>query len=173
MDSMPSRGSENQAPLTRRTSPVFVDRTGRRVRRVRAAAAAGVTAFGLSLGLVVASMLGVPTVVSPLLPALPVPSTEAPASSPLGDVTPAPPPPPPPSTTDETADVTTDADTEASTPTSAVPPAPAPTPAPAPAQATAETAPGNAPPVDERGSSADAPGRTRTAPTPPTGPAKP
>ncbi|HEY9309779.1 MAG TPA: hypothetical protein VIP82_18415, partial [Microbacterium sp.] len=108
MDPKPSRGSEASAPLTRRASPVFVDRTGHRVRRVRTAAIAGVAVVGLSLGLAVACMLGVPTVVSPLLPSLPAPAADAGTSSEAGGPAPVAAPEPTPSPPVEPAEGSTD-----------------------------------------------------------------
>ncbi|MBW9095371.1 hypothetical protein JNB62_16940 [Microbacterium jejuense] len=162
----PSRGSEAPAPLTRRTSPVFVDRSGRRVRRIRVAAIAGVTALGLSLGLVVVSVLGVPTVVSPLLPSR---APAADASSPVAPQPQASTPAPAPEPSANPRDGSRDADADASaTPDAAVEPARAAATAPSPIATEAAT-PGNAPPVADRGNSEAAPGRANA----PTEPAKP
>jgi hypothetical protein len=143
--------------------PVFVDRSGRRIRAARALTVAGVGLILAYVALVVASFFGVPTIVSPLLPhppgvqavaPVPTPSTTPPsprASPPAAEAAPADPP-------------------AASTPPSASQtPEPVPAGAPVTAPSPTPTSPGNGQSSSEHGKSATAPGKSRT----PTPPAKP
>lgn len=160
MTSHTSREPEPQVAATRRSHRVLA---GRRVRRIRVLAFAGIGTAALALTLVVASTAGVPTVVSPLLPERLGAARPTPSVAPSPSVSPSP-------TTDPTVpamdvDGTTDASVPTTPPTTepvVVTPAPAP-PAPAPSE------PGTDPAEDDRGNSAAAPGRTK-APKPPASP---
>jgi hypothetical protein len=153
-----SRSVATNPVPTRDRTPVFVDKSGRRVRMVRAFALAGVAIVVAYIGLVIASLVGVPSIVSPLLPQ---PAAQVAVTTPTPSaVRPTPVPSP-------TADAspTDDAEETAST-TSPGPASPAPAPSPAPSETTPPT---NGSSETERGKSAAAPGQTK-APTPPTRP---
>lgn len=156
MESMPSSEPTAPAPLTRRTSPALADRSWMRSRRVQTFGLGALCgALGLSLVVVVTTILGASQNQAPLLPAGPAPVSEPgpPASVPAT---------PSPSST-PTDEPVQDADAEPEAPVEqpvvAVPaPAPEPAPEPTTTQPPAEESTGNP------GNSANAPGQLKKKP---------
>lgn len=150
MEPTPSSGPENPAPLTRRTNPAL-DRSWLRSRRTQTLGLGALCgALGLSLVVVVSSIVAAPGDQPPVLPK-PAPVSEA-------GVTPRANPTPTPARTPSTPVP------EAAPPTEVVPDEPATQPVtqpvadPAPAPAPAETAPAE---EDAPGNSGSAPGRNK------------
>jgi len=141
--------------------PVFVDRSGRRMRIARAVTLSGVGLIFAYVAIVIASFFGVPTIVSPLLPHPPVVQAVAPVPTP--SATPSPRPSP-------IAELLPADRPAASTPLNvSQTPGPAPSAAPVAAPAPTPSSPGNSQSTSEHGKSASAPGQS-TTPTPPAKP---
>ena len=89
----PAPGLTRREIAASRRSPVFVDETGRRVRRVRILSFAAVGFVGAYVVMLGVSLLGVPTIVSPLLPQpLTAPGTAVPTPTPSSTPQPVPSP---------------------------------------------------------------------------------
>ncbi|WP_344781303.1 hypothetical protein [Microbacterium kribbense] len=151
--------------------PVFLDTTGRRLRRVRVAAGAVVAAALCYAVLLVSAMVGGPTIDAPLLPQPPSAAGTATTPAPQPSAThphPAAPksrtPASPPATTPATPPAAPQIVSATTAPSATPEPAPATVASPAPS---ATPAPGSTPGTS--GKSAAAPGQTRR-PTPPSHP---
>jgi hypothetical protein len=146
---------------------VFVDGSGRRVRAVRALALTGVAVVCAYVGLVIASLFGVPSIVSPVLP--PAQAEKAAVGEPAHHAATR---TPTPSSTPEA----TRGATGGATPSTPAAPVPSTAVAAYPAQAPAATpvptpgaTPTPTPTASAHGKSSTAPGKA----DPPTHPAKP
>jgi len=154
MEPMPSSEPTAPAPLTRRTNPALADRSWMRSRRVQTFGLGALCgALGLSLLVVVTTILGASQNQAPLVPADPAPVSE-PRPSASFPATPSPSSAP---TTEpgEDTDAATEPEAPAEQPVVAVP-----APAPEPTQ--------TQPPADEStdspGNSANAPGQLKKKP---------
>lgn len=162
-----SHGAQRERDQSAAGRPVFVDSSGRRLRRSRIAGLLTVTGVIAYIGLVASAFFGAPDIAGPALPAgqsaqevrevrAPVAPEEAAAYSPPARA----PVPSVPETDQQTA--------PAPSPTAAPAPAPSPTTAPAPAPVPAEApspAPSKGNPAPDPGQSATAPGQAnRPAP---------
>ncbi|MFB7884754.1 hypothetical protein [Microbacterium sp. NPDC056057] len=154
MEPMPSSEPTAPAPLTRRTNPALADRSWMRSRRVQTFGLGALCgALGLSLLVVVTTILGASQNQAPLVPADPAPVSE-PRPSASFPATPSPSSAPTTEPAEET-DAATEPEAPAEQPVVAVP-----APAPEPTQ--------TQPPADEStdspGNSANAPGRLKKKP---------
>lgn len=154
--------SHNLRTRSRGVTPVFVDRSGRRLRRPRIALFAGIGLAAAYVVLIVVSLFGVPTVVSPMLavPSHPQGATSSPtakpSASPGGSAKPT-----PEVISPQQAAATTSTATRPS-PAASAPATSAPKPTPSPTSSTPGSS-GSAP-----GQSTTSPGKGPTArPTPP------
>ncbi|MFE5407418.1 hypothetical protein [Microbacterium sp. NPDC056569] len=159
MEPMPSSEptAPGPAPLTRRTNPALADRAWLRSRRVQTFGLGALCgALGLSLLVVVTTILGASQNPSPLVPVDPAPVSEP---RPTASV-PATPSPRPTPTTEPVEQTDAAPETAAEEPVAAVPaPAPAPTASEPPAGEEEGTEPADAP-----GNSASAPGQLKKKP---------
>lgn len=149
-----SRASLKAEAAARAVTPVFLDDTGRRARRLRAATSVGALAVALTFGAVFAAMSGAPTVISPMLPA-PAQTSEVDASDQRPAV--APTPVSAPSVDPRSEPAPSESSPPVVEPVTTQTPAPAPAPSPS---ATAE-------PAETPGKSGAAPGRSKTPPARP------
>ena len=154
MEPMPSSEPTAPAPLTRRTDPALADRSWMRSRRVQTFGLGALCgALGLSLLVVVTTILGASQNQAPLVPADPAPVSE-PRPSASFPATPSPSSAPTTEPAEET-DAATEPEAPAEQPVVAVP-----APAPEPTQ--------TQPPADEStdspGNSANAPGQLKKKP---------
>ncbi|KQP68293.1 hypothetical protein ASF40_19225 [Microbacterium sp. Leaf288] len=147
MEPMPSSEPTAPAPLTRRTDPALADRSWMRSRRVQTFGLGALCgALGLSLLVVVTTILGASQNQAPLVPADPAPVSEPRPSASI-PATPSPSSTPTTGPAEET-DAATEPEAPAEQPVVAVP-----APAPEPTQ--------TQPPADE---STDSPGNSDNAP---------
>ena len=154
MEPMPSSEPTAPAPLTRRTNPALADRSWMRSRRVQTFGLGALCgALGLSLLVVVTTILGASQNQAPLVPADPAPVSE-PRPSASFPATPSPSSAPTTEPAEDT-DAATEPEAPAEQPVVAVP-----APAPEPTQ--------TQPPADEStdspGNSANAPGQLKKKP---------
>ena len=161
MEPMPSSEPTAPAPLTRRTNPALADRSWMRSRRVQTFGLGALCgALGLSLLVVVTTILGASQNQAPLVPADPAPVSE-PRPSASFPATPSPSSAPTTEPAEDT-DAATEPEAPAEQPVVAVP-APVPAPAPTQTQPPSSDDQGTEP-TNGRGNSDNAPGRQKKQP---------